>query len=361
MLYHLLYPLKDHSTIFNVFRYITFRTAYATLTALIICLIIGPWLIRRLREFQIGQSIREEGPAAHKTKAGTPTMGGLLILIAVVIPTLLWADLKNRYVWMTVGSMVAFGLVGFLDDYRKLVKKTSLGITGKTKMGIQILIGAGLGVVLFVLAFNGEFSTKLAFPFIKSFSPDLSWVYILFVIGVLVSTSNAVNLTDGLDGLAIGTTLIVSATYTILTYVAGNAFVASYLSVPYVSGVGEVTIFCGAMVGASLGFLWFNAYPAQVFMGDVGSLAIGGAIGTVAVLIKQEVLLVIAGGLFVMEAVSVILQVIAFQGWGKRIFLMSPLHHHFELKGWKEPKIVIRFWILSILFALLCLSTLKLR
>ena len=361
MLYHLLFPLHQYSSIFNVFRYITFRTAYATLTALFLSFLLGPWLIKKLRTFQIGQQIREEGPSSHQGKAGTPTMGGVLILASILIPTLLWADLTNLHVWMCIFSLVAFGAIGFLDDYAKLRKKSSLGWTGKQKIVAQVLVALVLGLCRFFVRRYGLFDTHLSVPFFKHWTPDLGWLYLLFIVIVVVSSTNAVNITDGLDGLAIGAFLIASSAYTVLVYIAGHARFSEYLNIIKISQAGEMTIFCGSMVGASLGFLWFNSHPAEMFMGDVGSLALGGAIGTVAVLIKQEILLLSVGGLFVIEALSVILQVASFKLTGKRIFRMAPLHHHFELAGWKEPKVVVRFWIVAIIFALLSLSTLKLR
>ncbi len=361
MLFHLLYPLHGHFGAFNVFRYITFRSAMAVLTALLLSFALGPGLIRRLRQFQIGQEIREEGPSSHRSKRGTPTMGGLLIIAAVVLPTLLWADLRNVFVWIAVAAMVLFGAIGFADDYLKVARKRNLGLTAGRKFGLQVLVAALLGAVLLWLAYLGLFTTTLSFPFFKLILPDLSWGYVLFAVLVLTGSANAVNLTDGLDGLAIGSVLVVSAAFTVLSYAAGNAIVADYLGIPNVKGTGELTVYCGALIGASLGFLWFNCYPAEVFMGDVGSMALGGAIGTTALLIKQEFLLVLAGGLFVLEAMSVILQVGSFKLRGVRIFRMSPLHHHFELAGWSETKVVIRFWIVAIMFALLALATLKLR
>ena len=361
MLYHLFYPLHDDLKILNVFRYITFRAALATLTALLISLALGPRLIDRLREFQIGQQIRPEGPLSHQTKKGTPTMGGLLILIAVVLPSLLWADLTNVFVWMVLVSTLLYGIIGFADDYLKITRKRSLGLTALQKFVSQFVVALLLGLALLWLRKVGLYPTSLSFPFFKRWTPDLGVFYALWAMLVIVGAANAVNLTDGLDGLAIGTSMIAAATYAILAYVAGHAKVAGYLDVPNVRGVGEVAIICGTMVGASLGFLWFNCNPAQVFMGDVGSMALGGALGTVAVLIKQEILLVFVGGLFVIEALSVILQVGSFKLRGKRIFRMAPIHHHFELSGWPEQKVVIRFWIVAIIFALLGLSTLKLR
>jgi phospho-N-acetylmuramoyl-pentapeptide-transferase len=361
MLYLLLYPLHGSLKIFNVFRYITFRSAMAILTALVVSLVLGPWLIRRLRHFQIGQEIREEGPASHQAKKGTPTMGGLLVLTAVVPTTLLWADLRNVFVWIAVVSMCAFGAIGFWDDYVKIAKKRNLGLTARGKFGLQILLSLAIGALLYVMSYEGMFSTQLIFPFVKSFAPKLGIVFPIFVALVLTGASNAVNLTDGLDGLAIGSFLVASTTFTILAYAAGNAIVADYLGIANVKGAGELTIFCGALVGASLGFLWYNGHPAEVFMGDVGSMALGGALGTIAILIKQEYMLVVVGGLFVVEALSVIVQVASFRSRGKRIFRMSPLHHHFELSGWSETKVVIRFWIVAIIFALLGLATLKLR
>jgi len=361
MLFHLLYPLHTQIGAFNVFRYITFRAALATLTALVVSLLLGPWLIRRLHHFQIGQEIREEGPKSHQSKKGTPTMGGLLLIAAVVTPTLLWADLRNAFVWMAVSAMMLFGAIGFVDDYRKIARKRNLGLTARAKFGLQVAVALTLGVILVLMAQRGLFSTTLTFPFVKYFHPDLGWGYVAFVVLVLTGAANAVNLTDGLDGLAIGSSLIAATTFSVLSYAAGNAIVAEYLGIANVKGSGELTVFCGALVGASLGFLWFNCHPAEVFMGDVGSMALGGALGTTAVLVKQEFLLVIAGGLFVVEAASVILQVGSFRLRGKRIFRMSPLHHHFELAGWSETKVVIRFWIIAILFALLALATLKLR
>lgn len=361
MLYYLLYPLREYIFGFNVFRYITFRTAWAAITALLISFILGPWLIKRMTAIKIGQFIREEGPQSHQVKAGTPTMGGILINIAILVPTILWADLRNPYVWIVLFVTFAYGAIGFVDDYRKLAKKQNLGLTAKEKFSLQIGVAliAGLAIA-YLPQINNTYSTTLTFPFVK-WTLNLGLLYIPFIIVVIVGASNAVNLTDGLDGLAIGSTLIAAGTYTILTYAAGNFRVADYLRIAWVPGTAELSVFCGAMVGASLGFLWFNAHPAQIFMGDVGSLALGGAIGCLAVMIKQEILLVFVGGLFVVEALSVILQVISFKTTGRRIFRMSPLHHHFELSGWTETQVVIRFWILAIMFALLALSTLKLR
>jgi len=361
MFYHLLYPLREYVGAFNVFQYITFRTAMATLTALLVSLLLGPWMIRRLRQIQIGQEIREDGPSSHQAKRGTPTMGGLLIITAVVLPTLLWADPRNVFTWIAVTSTLLFGAIGFIDDYLKITRERNLGLTARAKFMLQIVVALGLGVVLMGLAQRGLFDTSLSFPFFKAFTPDLGWGYPLFVVLVLTATSNAVNLTDGLDGLAIGSLLIAWGTFAVLTYVAGHAIAAEYLNVANVKGAGELTVFCGAVIGASLGFLWFNSHPAEVFMGDVGSMAMGGALGTTAILIKQEILLLLVGGLFVVEAASVILQVGSFKLRGTRVFRMSPLHHHFELAGWSESKVVIRFWIVALLFSLLALATLKLR
>ncbi|MBW8878235.1 MAG: phospho-N-acetylmuramoyl-pentapeptide-transferase [Acidobacteria bacterium] len=361
MLYWLLYPLHDRIPAFNVFRYITFRAAAAIVTALILSWLLGPWFIRQLRRLSVGQNIRDVGPQAHQVKKGTPTMGGLLILFATLVPTLLWADLGNVYVWLVVLVTAAFGGIGFVDDYLKVRNRRNLGLTARTKLLLQVLAAMVFGLALLVLPAEAGFNPTLTFPFIKRLVLHLGYLYIPFVAFVLVGASNAVNLTDGLDGLAIGATSVAAATYAVFTYVAGNFIIARYLQVAWVSGVGEVAVFCGAMVGAGIGFLWFNAHPAEVFMGDVGSLSLGAAIGGVAVLAKQEILLVLVGGVFVMEAMSVIIQVTSFKLRGKRVFRMSPLHHHFELSGWAEPKVIVRFWILSILFALLSLSTLKLR
>ncbi len=361
MLYRLLYPLHESFGAFNVFRYITFRTALAIVTAMLVSFLLGPWLIRRLREFQIGQEIREDGPASHHAKRGTPTMGGLLILASVLPTTVLWADPANVFVWIAGFSTLAFGAIGFVDDYRKVAKRRNLGLTARAKLSLQIGVGLIAGAALLVLALRGEFTTSISFPFFKGLTPDLSWAYPLFVVLVLAGSSNAVNLTDGLDGLAIGSVGIASATFLVLSYAAGNAIVADYLGIANVKGSGELTVFCGALVGASLGFLWFNCHPAEIFMGDVGSMALGGALGTVAILIKQEILLILVGGLFVLEALSVILQVGSFRMRGRRIFRMAPLHHHFELSGWSETKVVIRFWLVAILFSLCSLATLKLR
>jgi phospho-N-acetylmuramoyl-pentapeptide-transferase len=362
MLYKLLYPLRDMFSGFNVFRYITFRTAWAALTALIISFIFGPWLIERMRQIKAGQYIRDEGPKSHQMKAGTPTMGGILINIAIVIPTILWADISNPYIWIVLFVTFAYGAIGFVDDYRKLAKKQNTGLTVKEKFSLQIGVALVAGLAIAYLpSIHNNYSTVLTFPFFKTLHLNLGLLYIPFIIVVLVGASNGVNLTDGLDGLAIGSTLIVAVTYTILTYAAGNFRVADYLRIAWVPQAGELAVFCGAMVGASLGFLWFNAHPAEIFMGDVGSLALGGAIGCLAVMIKQEILLVLVGGLFVLEGMSVVLQVASFKLTGRRIFKMSPLHHHFELSGWRETKVVVRFWIIAIIFAMVALSTLKLR
>ncbi|HVT04264.1 MAG TPA: phospho-N-acetylmuramoyl-pentapeptide-transferase [Thermoanaerobaculia bacterium] len=362
MLYYLFFSLRDAFSGFNVFRYITFRTAYSALTALLISFILGPWLIKRITQIKLGQFIREEGPQSHQQKAGTPTMGGILINFAILIPTILWADIMNPYIWIVLFVTFAFGTIGFIDDYNKLVKKQNLGLTAKQKFLLQFVVALIAGVaVAYLPQIHNAYSTKLTFPFVKRLVIDLGFFYIPFIAVVIVGASNAVNLTDGLDGLAIGSTLIAAVTYTILTYAAGNFKVADYLRIAWVPGAGELAVFCGAMVGASLGFLWFNAHPAEIFMGDVGSLALGGAIGCLAVIIKQEILLVLVGGLFVVEALSVIIQVISFKTTGRRVFKMSPIHHHFELSGWNETKVVVRFWIVAIMFALLALSTLKLR
>jgi phospho-N-acetylmuramoyl-pentapeptide-transferase len=361
MLYRLLFPLHSEFSVLNVTGYITFRTAAASLSALAISLVLGPWLVRKLREFQIGQVIRQEGPTTHKPKAGTPTMGGLLILTAAVVPTLLWADLTNVYVWIAVITTVAFGGVGFVDDYLKIVRRSHHGLWPRYKLGCQILIAVAVGVVLLMLQHQGLYSTRLIFPFFKRLIPDLGWLYLPFAVFVLVGVSNAVNLTDGLDGLAISTFAIAAAAYTALTYITGHRVFAEYLLLVHFSPVAELTVFCGALVGASLGFLWYNSYPAEIFMGDVGSLALGAALGTVALLIKQELLLPIVGGVFVMEALSVIIQVASFKLTGQRVFRMAPLHHHFELIGWSEPKVISRFVIVAIIFALFSLATLKLR
>jgi phospho-N-acetylmuramoyl-pentapeptide-transferase len=347
---------------FNVFRYITFRTAWAALTALVISFILGPWLIEKMRQIKLGQFIREEGPKSHQQKAGTPTMGGILINIAILIPTVLWADILNPYIWIILFVTFAYGAIGFVDDYRKLAKKRNLGLTAKEKFTAQIAVALAAGLAIAYLpSIHNNYSTSITFPFIKHFAITLGPAYLILIVIILVGASNGVNLTDGLDGLAIGSTLIVAATYTILTYAAGNFRVADYLRIAWVPQAGELAVFCGAMAGACLGFLWFNAHPAEIFMGDVGSLALGGAIGCIAVIIKQEILLGLVGGLFVLEGMSVILQVASFKLTGRRIFKMSPLHHHFELSGWRETKVVVRFWIIAIIFALISLSTLKLR
>ena len=377
MLYWLLFlKLQHYVAPFRIFRYVTFRTAFASLTALFTALIVGPLVIGRLRDFQIGQFIREEGPKAHQKKAGTPTMGGLLIVIAIIVPTLLWADLSNRFIWIAVFSTCAYAAIGFTDDYTKVTHRRNLGLTSRAKFGLQIAASIIVASMLIAMQTYGMYSTKLIVPFFKQFQPDLvvgAWEhhphlwplaflpFMAFVALVIVGSSNAVNLTDGLDGLAIGCTVIAAGALTVLTYVSGHATFATYLELPHMPQVAELTIFCGAMVGAAIGFLWYNAHPAEVFMGDVGSLALGGAIGTVAVIIKHELLLPFIGGVFVIEALSVILQVGSYKLRKKRIFKMAPLHHHFELLGWSESKIIVRFWIASLIFALFALTTLKLR
>jgi phospho-N-acetylmuramoyl-pentapeptide-transferase len=377
MLYYLLvHTLQKYFSPLNVFRYITVRTVYASLTAMFLALVFGPWLIRKLRELQIGQYIREEGPQEHKKKAGTPTMGGVLIVLSTAVPVLMWADLSNAFVMLALFALLGFAAIGFVDDYAKVAKRRNLGLTARNKIILQISVSSFVGFILLVLATHSAYSTQLIVPFVKRFRPDLVihtfltaghlWPlayipFMAFVALVITGSSNAVNLTDGLDGLAIGCTVIAAGALTILTYVSSNFRWATYLDIQYIPRVGELTVFCGALVGASLGFLWYNAHPAEVFMGDVGSLGLGGALGTVAVIIKQEVLLVFVGGIFVLEALSVILQVGSFKLRGKRIFRMAPLHHHFELLGWSESKVIVRFWIVALVFALFALTTLKLR
>ncbi len=359
MVYHLLYPLHDVFSAFNVFRYITFRTIYATITAMAIAFLLGPWLIRKLQSLNISQPIRDDGPDSHQAKQGTPTMGGILIIFSVVTSTLLWANLTVEYVWFALVVTVGYGIIGFMDDYSKLVRKNSNGIPGKIRLAGEVAIALFVSILLYV---KPGFSSSITIPFFKTILPDLGWGYIILATFIIVGAANAVNLTDGLDGLATGPAIICFLTYLFFAYFAGNIKIANYLQIPYVAGAGELAVFCGAMAGAGLGFLWYNAYPAQVFMGDVGSLSLGGALGTLAVATKQEILLAVVGGIFVLETVSVIFQV----GWfkmsnGKRIFRMAPLHHHFELKGWAEPKVIVRFWIISGILALLAISTLKIR
>lgn len=358
MLYHLFYPLASDIKLFNVFKYLTFRSIYAMITALVVCFIIGPWVIRKLEGLQARQVIRTDGPESHLKKQGTPTMGGVLILAAIIVPTLLWADLTNQYVWLTIFIIVGYGLIGFVDDYKKVVEKNPKGLSPRQKMFWQVILGGVVGVTLYTLP---GFTTDVYFPFFKRIHPDLGMFYIPFAMLVIVGASNAVNLTDGLDGLAIGPVAINAATYLLFSYIAGNVRLSGYLQIPYVAGSGELAVLCGAMVGAGLGFLWYNSYPAEVFMGDVGSLSLGGGLGTLAVITKQEILLVIVGGIFVIEALSVIFQVGSYKYRGKRIFRMAPIHHHFELKGVAEPKIIVRFWIITIILALVAISTLKLR
>jgi phospho-N-acetylmuramoyl-pentapeptide-transferase len=361
MLYHFLFRFHEQVSLLNVTRYITFRTAAASITALAVSLLLGSWMIRKLREFQVGQVVRHEGPESHRPKAGTPTMGGLLILAAAIVPTLLWADLTNPYIWIAVLSTVAFGAIGFLDDYLKITRRDHHGLRPRYKLGGQVVVALAVGVALLVLANQGLYNTRLIFPFFKNLIPDLGIFYVAFAGFVLVAWSNAVNLTDGLDGLAISTFAVAAATFTALAYVTGHAVLADYLLLVRFPPAGELTVFCGALVGASLGFLWYNSYPAEIFMGDVGSLALGGALGTVALLIKQELLLVVVGGVFVLEAASVVIQVASFKLTGRRVFRMAPLHHHFELIGWSEPKVITRFLIVAIVCALFSLTTLKLR
>ena len=377
MLYYLLYHvLQRYFSPLNVFRYITVRTVYASLTAMFLALVFGPWLIRHLRELQIGQYIREEGPQEHQKKAGTPTMGGVLIVLSTAVPTLLWADLANPFILLSLFALIAFAIIGFIDDYAKVSKQRNLGLTAKKKIYFQVLVSLVVGISLLVLVTHYAYSTQLVIPFLKRLHPDLVFhslinsphlwplaflPFLVFVCLVIVGSSNAVNLTDGLDGLAIGCTVIAAGALTVLTYVSSNSRWATYLDIQYIPRVGELTIFCGALVGASLGFLWYNAHPAEIFMGDVGSLSLGGTLGTVAVIIKQEILLFFVGGIFVIEALSVILQVGSFKLRGKRIFKMAPIHHHFELLGWSESKVIVRFWIAALVFALFALTTLKLR
>jgi phospho-N-acetylmuramoyl-pentapeptide-transferase len=378
LLYWLLYQkLFPYFRFFRIFRYVTFRCVFASLTALLIGLLIGPFVIERLRQFQIGQYIREEGPQSHQKKGGTPTMGGVLICISILVPTLLWSDLSDPFVWVVMFSVVAFGAIGFADDYIKVVQKRNLGLTSRQKLFYQFVASAMIAIALLLLQSEHAYSTRLMVPFIKSYRPNLiidslrDWPhlwplafvpFVVFVMLVISFSSNAVNLTDGLDGLAIGCTIIAAGALTVLTYVSGHAVFSDYLELQRMPMVSELTIFCGAMVGASIGFLWYNAHPAEIFMGDVGSLALGGAIATVAVIIKQELLLPFIGGVFILEAVSVILQVGSYKlRGGKRIFRMAPLHHHFELGGWSESKVITRFWIMALVFALCALTTLKLR
>lgn len=357
MLYHLLYPLAETIGAFNVFRYITFRSAAATLTALFLSFLLGPPLIRALNRLRVDQPIREIGPN-HQEKEGTPTMGGLLILLSLIVSVLLWANLESRAVWIVLGLTTGYGLLGFVDDYRKVKQRHSGGIRARSKLFWQFLLAFGVALLIYT---DPNFDGELAVPFFKDFTPHLGWIYVPLAALVIVSVSNAVNLTDGLDGLAIGPVMIAAGTFLILAYAAGHSVIADYLAIKYVPGSGQLAIFCGALVGGGLGFLWFNTYPAQLFMGDVGSLALGGALGAIAVVIRQEILLAVVGGIFVVETLSVIVQVISFKLTGKRVFRMAPIHHHFEQIGWAEQKIVVRFWIIAVILALVALSSLKLR
>jgi len=361
MFYNLLYPLSEYFSIFNVFKYITFRTAYAILTSLALSLYFGPVIIEKLKSMQLSQKTKGYEPETHRAKEGTPTMGGIFIILSAVISTILWADLKNPYIWIILFAFICTGMIGFYDDYIKTIKKNPEGISPKLKFTLQLIIAVTVAILV-IYVDRGANSTKLTFPFLKNLIVDLSYFYTVLAVFIIVGASNAVNLTDGLDGLATMPSVIAFGTYIIFAYVAGNVKFANYLQIIYIPGAGELAIFCGSLLGAGLGFLWFNAYPASVFMGDVGSLSLGAALGTVAVIVKQEIVLAIVGGLFVIETISVILQVGFFKATkGKRLFRMAPIHHHFELKGWQEPKIIVRFWIISLVLGLIALSTLKLR
>ena len=357
MLYHLLFPLSEQIGAFNVVRYITFRTAAATLTALFLSFLVGPPLIRALSRLRVGQPIREIGPD-HQSKAGTPTMGGLLILLSLGVAVLLWSELDNLAVWIVLGLTAGYGALGFVDDYRKVTRRKSDGVSARVKLFWQLALALVVSLAIYL---QPDFRPVVVVPFFKDVHPDLGWLYVPMAALVIAWFSNVVNLTDGLDGLAIGPVMITAGTFLLLSYAAGNKVIAEYLAIPYVPGAGQLAIFCGALVGGGLGFLWFNTYPAQLFMGDVGSLALGGALGTMAVLVRQEILLFVVGGIFVLEGVSVMLQGASFKLTGKRVFLMAPIHHHYEKKGWAEQKIVVRFWIISIILALVALSSLKLR
>jgi len=359
MILYLVEYLEQFHDGFNVFQYITLRAVLAAITALLISFMVGPYMIRRLSRYRIGQVVRDDGPETHLAKAGTPTMGGALILVAVAITTLLWGRLDNRYVWVVLLTTLAFGAVGWVDDYRKLVLQDPRGLASRYKYLWQSVIG--LLAALYLYAYAQPIETELVVPFFKNVSPQLGWLFVPLAYFVIVGSSNAVNLTDGLDGLAVMPTVLVCGALGLIAYLTGHAQFAKYLSIPYLAGVGEITVFCAALVGAGLGFLWFNAYPAMVFMGDVGALALGAALGIIAVVIRQELVLLIMGGVFVMETVSVILQVASFKLTGKRIFKMAPLHHHFELKGWPEPRVIVRFWIITVILVLVGLATLKIR
>lgn len=361
MLYALLYPLSEYISAFNVFRYITFRSVYAAITALLLSFLLGPWLIRRLRGRGIGQAVRSDGPQSHMTKAGTPTMGGLLILGAIVIPTLLWADLSSPQIRIVLATTVVLGALGFLDDYRHTVQRHPKGLRGRYKLAVQLGLGLAVGFIILHTSLYGELSDRTTIPFLKATFFHLGLLYVPFVALVVAATSNAVNLSDGLDGLAIGMLIPPAVAFGVLAYVTGHARFSEYLNIPFLHGAGELTVFCAAFAGAGLGFLWFNAHPAEVFMGDTGSLALGGALGMVAVLIKRELLILLVGGLFVVELLSVVAQVASFKLRGKRVLRMAPLHHHYELEPMAETKVVVRFWIISILLALLTLSTIKLQ
>ncbi len=360
MLYSLLYSLHDWFSPLNVFRYITFRTSLAVLTAMVFALIMGPWIINRLRRLSMTQQIRYDGPKTHRGKAGTPTMGGLLIILCILLAVFMWGDLKNLYVWVMIVSLVGFGCIGLFDDYLKIIRKNHKGLRAYQKFGGQVVLALLIGIFLY---FNPKdpYADVLSIPFFKKWLLDFGWLYIPFSVIVIVGSSNAVNLTDGIDGLAIGLVAVAVLASGVLVYISGHKGLAQYLQVLYLPGTGELTVFCGAMFGASLGFLWYNSYPADVFMGDVGSLGLGGSLGTLAVITKHEIVLAIVGGIFVIETISVMLQVASFKLTGKRVFKMAPIHHHFELKGWSEPKVIIRFWIIGIMLALLSLATLKVR
>jgi phospho-N-acetylmuramoyl-pentapeptide-transferase len=360
MLYSLLYNLHDWFSPLNVFRYITFRTSLAVLTAMLFSLLLGPWVIGRMRRLSMTQQIRDDGPKTHMNKAGTPTMGGILIILCILLSVLLWGDLKNMYIWVMVISLAGFGLIGFFDDYLKITRKNHTGLRAIYKFGNQIILAIIIGIFLYMNP-KDPYSDVLSVPFFKKWLFDLSWFYIPFSAIVIVGSSNAVNLTDGIDGLAIGLVAIAVLATGALVYISGHKGLAQYLQVLYLPGTGELTVFCGAMFGASLGFLWYNSYPADIFMGDVGSLGLGGSLGTLAVITKHEIVLAVVGGIFVIETISVILQVTSFQLTGKRLFKMAPIHHHFELKGWPEPKVIVRFWIIGMMLALLSLATLKVR